>query len=131
MKAIIASNTQNRTQWLIAVLAVVLLVALMIPGLAWADHSSDHPESQFDLAGEEPAYVAAATYSGDDDYDPAAGGEPEQSVAAVSQGSVSETATSFSGDDDYDPAAGGEPEQSVAGIAQESASVISVGGEND
>ena len=126
MKAIIASNTQNRAQWLVGVLTLVLLVALMIPGLAWADHASDHPESQFDLEGEpsggESAYAAAATYSGDDDYDPAAGGEPELSVAAAAQESASVSATTFSGDDDYDPAAGGEPEQSVAAIAQESAS---------
>ena len=52
MKAIIASKTENRAQWLMVVLAMVLLVGLIIPGLAWADHSSDHPESQFDAAAE-------------------------------------------------------------------------------
>ena len=46
------------------------------------------------------------TYSGDDAYDPAAGSQPELSVAA---------ATTFSGDDAYDPAAGGTPELSVVG----------------
>lgn len=52
MKAIIASNTQNRSQWLMVALAMVLLVALMIPGLAWADHSSDDADNQFGAAAE-------------------------------------------------------------------------------
>ena len=49
------------------------------------------------------------TYSGDDAYDPAAGGTPERSVLSI--------AGSYSGDDAYDPAAGGTPERSVVIIA--------------
>jgi hypothetical protein len=41
------------------VLALVLLVALMIPGLAWADHSSDDLESQFDAAAELSSYESS------------------------------------------------------------------------
>jgi hypothetical protein len=52
MKANIASKTQTRSQWFIVALAMVLLVAMMIPGLAWADHSSDDPVSQYDTATE-------------------------------------------------------------------------------
>lgn len=48
--------------------------------------------------------VAWASYSGDDDYDPAAGGRPERSPALFG---------GYSGDDVYDPAAGSYPEQFV------------------
>ena len=48
-----------------------------------------------------PLSVAAGSYSGDDAYDPAAGGLPGLSVAAAT--------SSFSGDDAYDPAAGSHP----------------------
>jgi sugar lactone lactonase YvrE len=53
------------------------------------------------------------TYSGDDDYDPAAGGSPEESVVAIPDQATPATVPTFSGDDAYDPAAGGLPELSV------------------
>ena len=46
------------------------------------------------------------TYSGDDAYDPAAGGRPELSLNG---GPRLSAGTSYSGDDAYDPAAGGRP----------------------
>jgi hypothetical protein len=47
------------------------------------------------------------SYSGDDPYDPAAGGLPTISLNQVPLGSVASSATTLSGDDAYDPAAGG------------------------
>ena len=51
--------------------------------------------------------VGKASYSGDDGYDPAAGGLPAISLSPGSLGSIASSATSLSGDDAYDPAAGG------------------------
>ncbi len=56
------------------------------------------------------------SYSGDDAYDPAAGGTPELSVASLPHRIIEEGAVTFSGDDAYDPAAGGTPELSVASL---------------
>ena len=54
------------------------------------------------------------SYSGDDPYDPAAGGLPAISLNQVPLGSVASSATSLSGDDAYDPAADGlEPLENV------------------
>jgi hypothetical protein len=73
------------------------------------------------------APLAAATgpedvgrFSGDDAYDPAAGGRPELSVAAPSEPSARSARVSFSGDDPYDPAAGGKPELSLILAARRS-----------
>ena len=56
------------------------------------------------------------TYSGDDAYDPAAGGSPEASVSAAPE-RFARAAASLSGDDAYDPAAVG-----TAGLLLASAS---------
>jgi hypothetical protein len=64
--------------------------------------------------------LATATYSGDDDYDPAAGGTPELSTVALPERSTRAVAVSYSGDDDYDPAAGGTPELSLLSFVQDS-----------
>jgi len=90
MKSFVDSIPKNAVQVRAAIL-VVLAVALVIPQLAWAGHTSDRSPSSF---------------SGDDDYDPAAGTIPDLSRAS----------SSFSGDDDYDPAAGAILES--AGAAQ-------------
>jgi hypothetical protein len=59
-------------------------------------------------------------YSGDDPYDPAAGGQPEKSLSTSLQRSTSTAASTHSGDDAYDPAAGGQPEMSLATRVQPS-----------
>ena len=76
------------------------------------------------------------TYSGDDAYDPAAGGTPEESVSAIfkdnaapldcglSAGEISRRIAlrvpgGCSGDDPYDPAAGGIPELSLLPFAKD------------
>jgi hypothetical protein len=86
----------------------------------------------------EPIVAASArSYSGDDPYDPAAGGQPEMSISAASGQSavrassagvggilepiVVASARSYSGDDPYDPAAGGQPELSIAVASGQSA----------
>lgn len=57
-----------------------------------------------------PAYAqeCCGRYSGDDAYDPAAGGNPEASVGAPAA-SARSRGTTYSGDDAYDPAAGARP----------------------
>lgn len=60
-----------------------------------------------------PSLAGDHTYSGDDDYDPAAGGLPELSVDASPDRATPALAPTLSGDDAYDPAAGGSPELSV------------------
>jgi hypothetical protein len=62
--------------------------------------------------------VGGGSISGDDAYDPAAGGLPAVAVAAVPQRIVPSGATTLSGDDAYDPAAGGLPALAVAGIVR-------------
>jgi len=61
---------------------------------------------------------ADRSYSGDDAYDPAAGGLPSLTVAAIPHRIIPTGATTFSGDDSYDPAAGGLPVLSVAALPQ-------------
>lgn len=47
MKGLVIPLQKNRVQvWLAA--SVLLVVALVLPQLAWADHASDHPYSQAD-----------------------------------------------------------------------------------
>lgn len=60
------------------------------------------------------------SYSGDDAYDPAAGGRPDLSVIVTSGRSAPGAGISYSGDDAYDPAAGGRPELSVILAARRS-----------
>lgn len=55
----------------------------------------------------QPADVADVSYSGDDPYDPAAGGLPAISLNPVPQRHVASSTTTLSGDDAYDSAAGG------------------------
>ena len=62
--------------------------------------------------------VGDGSYSGDDAYDPAAGGTPELSVAAAPQRNVRSGATTWSGDDAYDPAASGLPAPLLTALAQ-------------
>jgi hypothetical protein len=57
--------------------------------------------------------VALANDISGDDYDPAAAGLPEWSVATLPELSSPAVGTSYSGDDDYDLAAGGVPELSL------------------
>lgn len=121
-------------------LVLLLLAAVSIPTAFGSQGESPIPSS----AG------ATATYSGDDDYDPAAGGTPEQSVIAPAASasplvdctlSPNEIAArraltieaGFSGDDDYDPAAGGMPELSVIALAERSAlsGSVSYSGDDD
>jgi hypothetical protein len=63
--------------------------------------------------------VGDGNYSGDDAYDPAAGGLPAISGAAAPQRINRRGATTLSGDDAYDPAAGGLPAISWAGFTQD------------
>ena len=88
------------------------------------------PDSSVVAVSEMSAAAISASYSGDDAYDPAAGGAPEQSVTTLAADVSSLVACSpsageiearsawttdggFGGDDDYDPAAGGAPELSL------------------
>jgi hypothetical protein len=57
--------------------------------------------------------VALANDTSGDDYDPAAVGIPELSVAALPELSASAAGISYSSDDDYDVAAGDAPELSL------------------
>jgi hypothetical protein len=76
--------------------------------------------------GQNAALDLPASFSGDDAYDPAAGGTPELSVVARSlpQRAAPTAAATFSGDDLYDLAAGATPEISVAGSVWSSGSGI-------
>jgi hypothetical protein len=96
-------------QWLNGrfVLAGTLIVLLLavFPLAAAAEHTGD------------------LSYSGDDAYDPAAGGlRPLSGVAASDVASYSPAgfaaAGSYSGDDAYDPAAGGLPALSTVAASQ-------------
>jgi hypothetical protein len=57
--------------------------------------------------GAQTVDVGDVSYSGDDPYDPAAGGLPAISLNPVSQPDFPSGAATLSGDDSYDPAAGG------------------------
>jgi hypothetical protein len=46
MKSLYVSTQKNGVQVRVAAL-VLVLVALMLPQFAWADHASDHPDGQF------------------------------------------------------------------------------------
>ena len=95
-------------------LPVALLLTLILASVpaALGLEAEDHRVGS-DLA-------ASPSYSGDDAYDPAAGGTPSLSLSAIPQRAFLSAALSaaagFSGDDAYDPAAGGTPELSVAGL---------------
>jgi hypothetical protein len=64
------------------------------------------------------------SYSGDDVYEPVAGGPPALSVGALAEWSVPTTAGGYSGDDAYDQAAGGTPEQSIAILVAQVSPVV-------
>lgn len=83
-------------------LAILILAALAIMPLPVAAASLSGDDAYDPAAGSFPELFvlpAVASYSGDDAYDPAAGSYPELFVGAA--------AVSLSGDDAYDPAAGG------------------------
>ena len=58
MKSSVVSTQKNSFQVRVAAL-VLLLLALVIPQLVWADHASDHSVSQFE---EMPAILARQAY---------------------------------------------------------------------
>jgi hypothetical protein len=105
--------------------AVVLIAALIGGGAIFAPHAlaGSSAEGDVDLAAcselsvsvasERPRLNAGITYSGDDPYDPAAGGLPELSVNVASERPRLNAGITYSGDDPYDPAAGGLPVLSV------------------
>ena len=78
-----------------------------------------------------PGIAGGHTYSGDDAYDPAAGGTPELSVFALPGRAAPAAAGTLSGDDDYDPAAGSAPELSVVALPQRAAVAASTFGGDD
>jgi hypothetical protein len=43
---------ENRLQWLVVALALVLLIAFIVPQVAWADHASAHPQTQAEVLAE-------------------------------------------------------------------------------
>jgi hypothetical protein len=91
------------------IFTVGTLIVLMLASTLAAAAQGNNPGMAGDAAG--------YTYSGDDAYDPAAGGTPERSVSSATPDprlSVFTAAASYSGDDDYDPAAGGKPGLSAA-----------------
>jgi hypothetical protein len=60
MRSLVYPTRKNRVQ---AAALVLFVVALVIPQLAWADHASDHPYSQFDdpsLVSTSEGYAALA-----------------------------------------------------------------------
>ena len=59
MKSLFLPTQRNRVQVRVAAL-MLLLVALVIPQLVWADHASDHPISQFE---EMPSILATQAYA--------------------------------------------------------------------
>ena len=59
MKSFVVPTQKNSSQVRVAAL-MLLLVALVIPQLAWADHASDHPISQFE---EMPSILARQAYA--------------------------------------------------------------------
>ena len=83
----------NREQFTRAqVLSAGLIVLLLLVAVPVAAQTAD---------------VGDISYSGDDPYDPAAGGLPAISLDPIRQQEFASSATTFSGDDAYDPAAGG------------------------
>ena len=93
---------------------LILLLLAVFPLAAAADHRSD------------------LSYSGDDAYDPAAGGLRALSVVAesdvASYGSAGlAMAVSYSGDDAYDPAAGGLPALSTVAVTASQSDVVDCG----
>lgn len=79
--------------------SLILLLLAAFPLAAAASYSGDDPYDP--AAGGFPELYAsvAASFSGDDAYDLAAGANPERGALLFAAG--------FSGDDAYDPAAGG------------------------
>jgi hypothetical protein len=102
------ADIRSRNKKLVWIVVLALLAALVLAEPAWADHEG---ESDWNITFHEvsPASSFASTenggggYSGDDAYDPAAGGQPRVSLVKPFQASTG----SYSGDDVYDPAAGG------------------------
>ena len=100
-----------------AVVGLTILLVLAAAPLAAAMGSVEE-DAVTSFSG---AFVSSGGWSGDDAYDPAAGGTPELSVsAAVARSNFGSSALSavgsYSGDDAYDPAAGGTPELSVSAV---------------
>jgi hypothetical protein len=68
--------------------------------------------------------VAMAGDISGDDYDPAAAGIRELSVAALTELSTSAVGITYSGDDEYDLAAGGTPELSLVAFAADASLAV-------
>lgn len=85
---------------------LVLFLAFAPLAAAMGSAGSYSGDDEYDpAAGGLPAvstFAVVGSYSGDDKYDPAAGGLPAVSTFAAVAGN-------YSGDDEYDPAAGGLP----------------------
>ena len=99
------TETLNKTKYLsLGLIFLLLLVAAPVAAQA--------------------AVVGEHSYSGDDAYDPAAGGLPALSAFAVPQRATRIAASTLSGDDAYDPAAGGLPTLSAVSSVQNSGSAL-------
>jgi hypothetical protein len=94
-----------------AIVALAILLLLVVTPLAGA-------------TGNE----RVGSYSGDDAYDPAAGGRPVLSVSTASEPRAPSRALSYSGDDAYDPAAGSRP--AILAIAASESSGLSYSGDD-
>lgn len=112
------------------------------------DEFYEYLDADWQPSGSLAMASAAASFSGDDAYDPAAGGNPEIALANAQrfvansaagayallacdsngyENSLASASGSYSGDDDYDPAAGGTPEQSVLAFASAYGNLIACG----
>lgn len=94
----------------LAVGSLVLLLVVAFPLAAAASYSGD--DAYDPAAGGFPELYAsvAASFSGDDAYDLAAGANPERGAILFASG--------FSGDDAYDPAAGGLAAVALFSVAE-------------
>ena len=61
MRSFVAQTRKNQF-WVLVAALVLLVVALVIPQLAWADHASDHPDDQFDTQSSSARWVALGEY---------------------------------------------------------------------
>jgi hypothetical protein len=98
------------SRFLVAGSLILLLLAAFPLAAAEASYSGD--DLYDPAAGGFPELYAsvAASFSGDDAYDLAAGANPERGALLFAAG--------FSGDDPYDPAAGGLPAVALFSVAE-------------
>lgn len=98
---------------LVGSLVLILAAAFPLAALAGFDGSSYSGDDPYDPAagGFPELYMSgAASLSGDDAYDLAAGALPERGALVFASG--------FGGDDAYDPAAGGLPAVSLFSVSE-------------